>query len=42
MFLSLIKNSNLESTKEINFKNCPDLAQTILVIAAVKKIKLKY
>ena len=37
----LIKNSNLESTKEINFKNCPDLAQTILVIAAVKKIKLK-
>ena len=39
--ISLIKNSNLESTKEINFKNCPDLAQTILVIAAVKKIKLK-
>ena len=37
----LIKNSNLESTKEINFKNCPDLAQTILVVAAVKKIKLK-
>ena len=39
--ISLIKNSNLESTKEINFKNCPDLAQTILVIAAIKKIKLK-
>ena len=39
--ISLIKNSNLELTKEINFKNCPDLAQTILVIAAVKKIKLK-
>ena len=37
----LNKNNNDISYQEIDFKNCPDLAQTILVIASKKKINLK-
>lgn len=37
----LNKNKKHISYQEINFKNCPDLTQSILVIASIKKINLK-
>ena len=37
----LNKNKTHISYQEIDFKNCPDLAQSILVIASKKKINLK-
>ena len=39
--IEIIKKNSICDYIELDFKDCPDLAQTVLVVAAFHKIKLK-